>query len=265
MDWVNSMATVDTSTTTTTVRKQYERFPYPHRTPSDESQRFLFTPLDDLAALNFYCFQGCRDIRDNFRVLVAGGGTGDSTIHLAEQLRDTNATLVHLDLSAAAIEVAHQRAQVRNLENIVWVQGSLLDFPNSEIKPFDYINCSGVLHHLHDPAEGLKALKAMLKDDGAMGLMLYGKYARTGVYQMQQLMRLVNRELADEEAMVANTRAVLESLPNSSWYERSKGLYLSQDKYSDAEIFDLFLHSTDQPFSVSEIYELLAEVDMTLV
>ena len=37
--------------------------------------------------------------------LVAGGGTGDATIFLAEQLRHTNARVVHLDLSAASIAI----------------------------------------------------------------------------------------------------------------------------------------------------------------
>jgi hypothetical protein len=35
------------------------------------------------------------------------------------------------------------------------------------------------LHHLPDPQAGLRALCAVLKDDGALALMLYGKYGRT--------------------------------------------------------------------------------------
>ena len=47
----------------------------------------------------------------------------------------------------------------------------------------------GVLHHLENPKLGLNVLKNVLKDDGFMSIMVYGKYGRTGVYQMQDLMK----------------------------------------------------------------------------
>ena len=34
--------------------------------------------------------------------------------------------------------------------------GSLLDLPGGGLGPFDYIDCCGVLHHLPDPAAGLR-------------------------------------------------------------------------------------------------------------
>ena len=48
---------------------------------------------------------------------------------------------------------------------------------------FDLILCTGVLHHLPNPDAGLKALADVLEPSGSMGIMLYGKAARTGVYQ----------------------------------------------------------------------------------
>mgnify|MGYP005820630889 FL=1 len=38
----------------------------------------------------------------------------------------------------------------------------------------------------------MNKLKSVLKDDGGILLMLYGKIGRTAVYQMQELMREVN-------------------------------------------------------------------------
>ncbi len=89
------------------VREQYEALPYPPRDPGDEKNRLVRTWLDDLAMINHYCFSGKQTFRNRFRVLIAGGGTGDSTIFLAEQLRHTDAEIVHLDISRAAIEVAN--------------------------------------------------------------------------------------------------------------------------------------------------------------
>src|SRR5450830_1188702 len=174
------------------VRSQYEALPYPPRKPSEERQRLLRTWLEDLAMMNHYCYAGRQDFRHGFRILVAGGGTGDATIFLAEQLKDTDAEIVHLDFSTASISIARERAAIRKLNNITFLHDSLLNMPSLDLGKFDYINCSGVLHHLADPDLGLKALRSVLKEDGAIGLMLYATIGRTGVYQMQELMRLVN-------------------------------------------------------------------------
>lgn len=159
------------------VRRQYEQFPYPAR---DASDGVRYTPLDDLDVINNHCFAGKRDFRDSFRVLVAGGGTGDATIFYAHQLRETNARIVHLDFSQPAIDVARGRLHRLGLDrNVEWYCGSLTALPAVAIPKFDLINCVGVLHHLPDPQAGLRALCAVLKDDGALALMLYGKYGRT--------------------------------------------------------------------------------------
>ena len=85
------------------VREQYEALPYPPRDLQEERQRLITAWLDSLPMINHYCFAGQPDFRNGFRVLVAGGETGDGTIHLAEQLRATDAQIVHLDLSAASL------------------------------------------------------------------------------------------------------------------------------------------------------------------
>ena len=53
--------------------------------------------------------------------------TGDSVIWLTYQLKDTQAETVAIDISETSLKVAQARAKVRNLTNIKWVNGSLLD------------------------------------------------------------------------------------------------------------------------------------------
>ena len=237
------------------VREQYEALPYPPREPLDEKTRLIRTWLDDLPMINHYCFGGRQTFRDRFRVLVAGGGTGDATIFLAEQLRHTNAEIVHLDLSAASINVARQRAQVRALDNISWLNESLLALPALNLASFDYINCSGVLHHLADPDAGLRALLTALKDTGALGIMVYAQYGRTGVYQMQSLMRLINQGEPDAQRRIANTRDVLVALPHTNWFRRGEAdLYHDHKNLGDAGLYDLLLHSRDRAYTIDELY-----------
>ena len=246
------------------VRDQYERFPYPPRKPDDERQRLLEVEIDRLAAINCHCFAGANDFR-GARVLVAGGGTGDSAIFLAEQLRARGGEVVYLDLSAASMAIAQQRAAVRGLDNIRWLNDSLLALTASEHGLFDYISCTGVLHHLEDPEAGLKQLAGVLKPTGAMGIMLYARYGRTGVYQMQQLMRLINAEETDIEAKIANTRTVLGDLPETNWFRHNERMLSDHQALGDAGLVDLLLHEVDTAFSIGEVYDLLGAANLHLL
>jgi 2-polyprenyl-3-methyl-5-hydroxy-6-metoxy-1,4-benzoquinol methylase len=240
------------------VRSQYEALPYPPRNPEDERRQLVLTWLEDLPMINHYCFAGKQSFKNGFRALVAGGGTGDATIYLAEQLRGTDAEVVHLDMSAASLAIAKARADIRGLTNITWVHDSLLNLPKLGVGTFDYINCSGVLHHLADPDAGFKALQAVLKPDGAMGLMVYATTGRVAVYQLQSLLRLVNGADADDTRKIANTKEILASLPASNWFSRSQDLH-HDHKLGDAGIYDLLLHSQDRSYSVGELYDWLGD------
>ncbi|MFC5522767.1 class I SAM-dependent methyltransferase [Polaromonas jejuensis] len=242
------------------VRSQYEALPYPPCNPEDDRKRLALTWLEDLPMINHYCFAGKQSFQNGFRALVAGGGTGDATIFLAEQLRHTDAEIVHLDMSEASIAIAKRRAEIRGLGNIRWLHDSLLNLPAlaPRLGQFDYINCSGVLHHLADPDAGFKALRSVLKADGAVGLMVYATAGRTGVYQMQALMRLVNGPEADDSRKIANTRELLASLPASNWFLRSEDLH-HDHKMGDAGIYDLLLHSQDRSYTVGELFDWLGD------
>lgn len=253
------MPTTDAPAITSAVRRQYEQYPYPRRNPEDERKRLLMTGLDDLAPLNYYCYRGRRDFRRGFRALIAGGGTGDSVTFLAHQLRGTDAKIVYVDLSAASLAVARKRIETRGLGAMVeWIQGSLLDVPSLGLKPFDFVNCSGVLHHLPDPPAGLAALRRVLKPDGALGLMVYGLYGRTGVYQMQEMMRLINGDESNQPLKLDRTQAMLRSLPPTNWFSRGQELFSSDTAQNDIECYDLFLHSQDRAYSVPQLYDFLA-------
>ena len=238
------------------VREQYEAFPYPERDPDDERRRLARTWLDDLPMVNHYGFAGRRSFGGDFRVLVAGGGTGDATIFLAEQLRDAKAEVVHLDFSQASTAIARRRAEVRGLANIRFVDASLLHLPTLGLGYFDYINCAGVLHHLADPDAGLRALLSVLAEDGVLGLMVYATYGRTGVYQMQALLRLIEGDEADARVRIEDAKQVLSAAPRSNWFKRGEDLH-GDHRANDAGLHDLLLHAQDRSYGVGELYDWL--------
>lgn len=245
------------------VRNQYEDYPYPFRDPSDENHRLIEIGIERLELINFYCFKGRCDF-SNFRVLVAGGGTGDSTIFLAEQLKDCNAEIYYVDISDASMKIAQKRAKQRNLHNITWVHGSLLSL-NPNLGKFDYISCTGVLHHLDDPELGLDKLSGYLNDKGALGLMLYGQYGRTGVYQMQELMKLINVNESSLSNKIENTKNVLDNLPNTNWFCHNQNLLVDHKKSTDNGLVDLLLHEQDRAYTIAEVYLLLDSVRLNFI
>lgn len=248
------------------VREQYENYPYPMREPENEKRGLFLTSTEHLGKISHYCYGGKRDLRQGGRFLVAGGGTGDAAIYLAEQLRDTCGEVVYLDLSARSMEIARQRAEVRGLDNISWHQCSLLELPDLGLGEFDYINCCGVLHHLADPALGLRVLAGALKSDGCMGLMVYAQYGRTAIYQVQELMRRINAGENDLQQCINNARAVLSELPDGNWYKRDESRWRETlAEFGDIEIFDLFLHSQDRAYTVPEVYQWVSDCDLNMV
>ncbi|MEM8741019.1 MAG: class I SAM-dependent methyltransferase [Pseudomonadota bacterium] len=97
------------------VQAQYEAYPYPARDPADEATRLITGSPSAVHEIDHYLFAGQRDWRRPFRALVAGGGTGDGLIQLAQGLSDLGcpAEVTYLDLSTAAREIAQARAAGR--------------------------------------------------------------------------------------------------------------------------------------------------------
>jgi SAM-dependent methyltransferase len=244
------------------VRAQYEAYPYPARDPRDEARRLVTGSPSHLLEIDHYVFAGRRDWSAPFRALVAGGGTGDGTIMLAQHLADRQcpAEIVYLDLSATSRRIAEARAAARKRTNVRFVTGSLLDAP--ALGRFDYLDCWGVLHHLADPAAGVAALVQALADDGGLGIMLYGELGRTGVYPMQDMLRRLAGDVPDPERLALARRA-LKDLPASNWLRLNA--HLADHFGSDAGLYDLLLHTSDRAYSVGGIYELLSGAGLRLV
>src|SRR5689334_2818622 len=221
-----------TDATDARLAAQYETYPYPRRDPRDEAKRLIIGSPGHLREIDYWVFGARRPADRPLNALVAGGGTGDATIMLAQHLARSGrpGTVTWLDRSAAALGVARERAKARGLGNIVWEQHSILDLRGSGLGPFDYIDCCGVLHHLPDPLAGLKALASVLAPGGGMGLMVYAPHGRTGVYMLQDALRLLapgpdqGTEGLDPPARVDLARRLWKQIPETAWLRHNPWL-----------------------------------------
>ncbi len=254
-----------TDATDARLAAQYEAFPYPRRDPRDEAKRLIVGSPGHLREIDYWVFGARRPALVPLRALIAGGGTGDATIMLAQQMarEGRGGSVTWLDRSAAALKVAQSRAAARELSNIVWEQRSLLELPGSGLGPFDYIDCCGVLHHMPDPAEGLRALLSVLASGGGLGLMVYAPHGRTGVYMLQDALRLLAPAEEKPAERLDVAKRVMRHLPETAWLRRN-GFLDDHENGGDAGLYDLLLNPRDRAFTVHELHALLAGEGLTI-
>ncbi len=237
--------------------EQYEAFPYPKRDPRDEARRLIIGSPSHLREIDHWVFGADRPASKPLHALVAGGGTGDGAIMLAQQMATAGrpGRVAYLDRSAAAHRVARARAEARGL-TLDWHMGSLLDLPESGLGPFDYIDCCGVLHHLPDPAAGLRALLSVLAPGGGMGLMVYAPHGRTGVYMLQDALRRLAPDREAPPARLDVARRVMRHLPETAWLRRNS-YFGDHIDGGDAGLYDLLLNPRDRAYTAPEFIALL--------
>ena len=124
---------------------------------------------------------------------------------------------------------------------------------------FDQIVCTGVLHHLADPDAGLAALRGVLKPDGAMHLMVYAPYGRTGIYMLQEFCRRVGIRATDEG--IADLISALSVLPPGHPLETL--LREAPDFKQEAALADALLHPQDRAYSVPQLFDFIERAGLT--
>ncbi len=226
------------------VAKQYEKWVYPF-------------PIQDLSAPelrerrdggdythNWYTYWPNREPREDLDVLVAGCGSNAAARYAYNHPK---ARVVGIDLSASSLAHEKYLKDKHNLTNLTLHQGKLQDVGKIG-RQFDFIDCSGVLHHLPDPVEGLRALGSVLRPDGTIAIMVYGRHGRVGVYMLQEMFRLMR--LGQTEADVGMVKQVLEALPKRHVIQD----YMSRvhDTKYDAGLVDTFLHRQDRAYTASQ-------------
>ena len=183
------------------------------------------------------------------RILVAGCGTVQAAY---AALSNPNDEVVGIDLSAASL--AHERylQDKHDLRNLKLFQGDLIEV-GALGGTFDVILCTGVLHHLADPAAGLAALRDVLAPDGVMMLMLYGATVRTGVYMLQDAFQRMG--IAQSSDGVAKVRQILSELPSRHYAQDY--IRAAVELKNDTAVVDTFLHPQDRAYTIPQLLELI--------
>ncbi|MCH2078169.1 MAG: class I SAM-dependent methyltransferase [Rhodobacteraceae bacterium] len=241
--------------------QHYDAFPYPARDPADEAKRLVTGSPSHPHEIDTVLYGGARDWSQPFKVLVAGGGTGDGLVMLAQVLADAKAPyeITYLDQSKAAREIAEARIAKRRLKGVRFETGSLVDA--ADYGSFDYIDCCGVLHHLKDPVAGLKALERALNPGAGLGFMVYAPSGRSGVYPLQEAFNGLYGALPPEEKLEA-AKKVMATLPE--WHPFRRNALLSDQLRDPSGFYDLLLYAQDRAYRVDEWLAALGEAGLEL-
>lgn len=236
------------------VRDFYDRYPYPPPVNSLEKYRRLWLDPQRRRA-DYHLFWPDRPYKEDQSILIAGCGTSQAAKHA---LRWPLAEVTGIDCSATSVSHTEDLKRRYNLKNLQVHQLAIERVGDLEMS-FDQIVCTGVLHHLSDPEAGLHALRNVLKPDGAMQLMVYAPYGRTGIYMLQEFCRRIGIRASDEE--IRDLISLLGALPAGHPLQ----VLLSQapDFRNEAALADALLHPQDRAYSVPQLFDFIDNARMT--
>jgi tetratricopeptide (TPR) repeat protein/SAM-dependent methyltransferase len=222
------------------VRQQYEESPYPRWVMAGPPARPGI--LEERKP---------EQIRD---VLIAGCGTGLITVEFARQA--ARARFLAIDLSRASISYAERMAQKLGVKNVKFAQADIMGLASLG-QDFDFIEASGVLHHLADPWAGWRILLSLLRPGGMMQVGLYSELARRHVVEARALIaqhgyRPIPQDIrrCREEIMAAGDGTVLKSLTGVA------------DFFTTNDCRDLLFHVQEHRTTLPDIKSFLAANDV---
>jgi SAM-dependent methyltransferase len=229
------------------VRDFYERMPYRPRSP-------IWTRISIYKRIRrrraeFHRIWPDQRPRENQEILIACCGTSQAARYAA---REPHARITVIDVSDASLRHTRDLQRKHNLENL-----ELHKVPIESVselgRSFDLMVCTGVLHHLPDPDRGLRALRDVLRPDGAMRVMVYARHGRAGIYMMQEYCRLleIHPSASDLRSLAATLDALPKDHPIANVQPRANDFRLPE------AMPDALLHPQDRAYSVPEIYAWL--------
>jgi SAM-dependent methyltransferase len=186
-------------------------------------------------------------------LLIAGCGTGLSLVEFARLMGKTRVLAV--DLSLASLSYAKRMTQKLGITDIEFAQADIMNL-GSLGRDFDFIDSSGVLHHLADPWAGWRILLSLLRPGGTMQVGLYSDLARRNVVAARALIEARGyRPIAEDirrcrEDIIASDDPLLKSLT------------LSGDLFTTSECRDLLFHVQEHRITIPEIRDFIAANDL---
>ena len=221
------------------IKSQYEENPYPR-------WRYTSFPLKQ----SFQSFIKSKSLsiddhpkKNNYEILIAGCGTGHQVVQYSGII---NSNICAIDLSSSSLSFAKRTAYELEIKNVNFFNMDILDM-NLLKKKFDFIICSGCLHHMKKPEEGLRCLLNVLNNDGLLYIGLYSEIARIEIHWVRQYIKKHLIEVS-EANMIRLRRKMLKS-SNTNFNEITKSI----EFFSFSRFRDLVFNFQEHNFNISQL------------
>jgi 2-polyprenyl-3-methyl-5-hydroxy-6-metoxy-1,4-benzoquinol methylase len=245
------------------IRQQFDFGPYP-RVPIDKSPKEDANLLFIHNLVTPYYLQNQKVISTEGKtILDAGCGSGYKSLVLAEA--NPGATIVGVDLSAESVNLAKSRLQHHGFENTQFHVVSIEDLPSLGMK-FDYINCDEVLYLFPNPADGLSALKSVLKPQGIIRSNLHSAWQRASYFRAQNVFQLMGLfDNNPEELEITLVQDIMKALkPGVDLKAKTWQPALEKEDAQEAILMN-FLFQGDRGFKVPEMFAAMREAGLEFV
>jgi tetratricopeptide (TPR) repeat protein/2-polyprenyl-3-methyl-5-hydroxy-6-metoxy-1,4-benzoquinol methylase len=238
------------------VQQQYEQNPYPRWVKS--------APPPDPATIDEYlrrqfplsAFHPLGKSRD-VEVLIAGCGTGQHSIEVAQRWRGVR--LLAVDLSLKSLCYAKRQTIALGVDNIEYAQADILGLGGLG-RTFDVIEAAGVVHHLADPRAGWRALSSVLRPGGMLFLGLYSEIARRDIVTARAF--IAERGYGPT---VEDIRRCRQQLMDADDGTALKRVTQTADFGSTSECRDLLFHAQEHRTTLPEVKAALAANQLTFL
>ncbi len=240
--------------TSRAVQRQYEEHPYPRWTRCQRDEPMPFR--DAIRAM-------LPDLSEDEipeiavpRILIAGCGTGQETMHVVTTYKD--AQVVGVDLSRVSLAYGARKLKEFGITSVRLVHGDILDLEKWPER-FDLVESFGVLHHMGDPERGLRTVSAMVKPRGLLRIGLYSEIGRAAVVAARHL--IAERGYASDAAGIRHLRAEImtaSGLPPALAALNNP----ASDFWTMSECRDLMFHVQEHRFTLLQIEAMLDRLNL---
>jgi len=234
---------------------QYEAFPYPRWQTTTIPEKPAF--LADYIKHRFPNFDNSHLSPKPADILIAGCGTGEQVVQVGKGITTKN--ILAVDLSLNSLAHASRKAQELAMKNVHFNQADILGIGEWDAT-FDLIVCTGVLHHMQDPAAGLQALLQVSHDQTLFFLALYSERARGDVVAARNF--ISQKGLPDTVEGMRKFRTLVRELPND---HPAKPIERSREFYSASGLHDFVFNTHELRYTPLELKTLLEQNDMEFI
>jgi SAM-dependent methyltransferase len=244
------------------IRQQFEFEPYP-RTPIDYSPNNNAELLFIHNLVTAY-YRRDRTVIDPSTACILDAGCGSGSKCLGLALANPGAKIIGIDLSKKSVELAKQRLQYHGIENAEFHVLGIEQIPQLGLE-FDYINCDEVLYLFPDIADGLRAMKSVLKPHGIIRSNLHSEFQRVLYFRAQKLFGLMglmdgNPEELEIDIAIETLQALKPNVLMKQALHRN-----SEGEGRNEWVLMNLLFQEDKGYTIPDLFDGLRRADLEFV